>query len=343
MAKQKRILIVRPDRIGDVVLSTPIPREIKKTFSGSFIAVLVRPYTQDIYFNNPYVDKIILIDDNKSIKSFFEKVSELRKYKFTHALTLLPTERLNYMLFTAGILYRVGVGHKLYQFLTFSRYVNRKKYIPLRHEADYCMDLAIKIGVKTNDLSPEIFLTGEEKRKAIVNRGKLLDGKKILIGVHSTSGSSAPNWNPEEYRKLILQLQSFDNIRVAVTDNVIPKDLEGINGVCYPNINVNLRESFITFASLDLLISASTGPMHIAAALKVKTLSMFCPLTACSPQLWGPLGNDSRIILPESNYCEIICPGDPKKCTFSGSGGISVAKVADEAVSFIKYSYADLK
>jgi heptosyltransferase-2 len=176
-----------------------------------------------------------------------------------------------------------------------------------------------------------------------VNRGKLLDGKKILIGVHSTSGSSAPNWNPEEYRKLILQLQSFDNIRVAVTDNVIPKDLEGINGVSYPNLNVNLRESFITFASLDLLISASTGPMHIAAALKVKTLSMFCPLTACSPQLWGPLGNDNRIILPESNYCEIICPGDPKKCAFSGSGGISVMKVADEAVSFIKYSYADLK
>jgi len=334
-AKRKRILIVRPDRIGDVILSTPIPREIKKKFPGSFIAVLVRPYTQDIFFNNPYVDKIILIDDSKSIKSFFEKVSELRIYKFTHALTLLPAERLNYILFAAGILNRIGVGHKFFQFLTFTHYVSRKKYIPLRHEADYCMDLARKIGVKTDDLSTEIFLTEEEKRKAIVNRGKLLDGKKVLIGVHSTSGNSAPNWKPEEYRKLILQLQSFDNIRVAVTDNVIPKDLDGINGVCYPNINLSLRESFINFASLDLLISASTGPMHIAAALKVKTLSMFCPLTACSPQLWGPLGNDSTIVLPESNYCEIICPGDPKKCTFSGSGGINAAKVADEAVNIV--------
>jgi len=334
--KQKRILIVRPDRIGDVVLSTPIPREIKKTFPGCFIAVLVRPYTQDIYINNPYVDRIILIDESKSIKSFFNNVSELRKYKFTHALTLLPTKRLNYLLLAAAILYRIGVGHKFYQFITFTHYVNRKKYIPLRHEADYCMDLARKIGVKTNDLSTEIYLTEEEKRKVTVTRNKLLDGKKILIGVHSTSGNSAPNWNIEEYYKLILQLQNIENIRVVVTDNIIPKEIAGIDGVCYPNINVNLRESFIIFRSLDLLISASTGPMHIAAALKVKTLSMFCPLTACSPQLWGPLGNDSRIILPESNYCEINCPGDPKKCTFSGIGGISVGKVLDEVVRIVK-------
>ena len=335
-AKQKRILIVRSDRIGDVILSTPIPRELKKTFPGSFIAVLVRPYTRDIYINNPNVDKIILLDESKSVKSFFNIAGELRKYKFTHALLLLPTEQLNYILVAAGIFYRIGVGHKFYQFITFTRYVNRKKYIPLRHEADYCMDLARKIGVKGNDLSTEIYLTEEEKRKVIVHRNNLLDGKKILIGVHSTCGNSAPNWNSAEYCKLILKLQSLENVRVVVTDNIIPQEIVGINGVYYPNINVNLRESFITFSSLDMLISSSTGPMHIAAALKVKTLSMFCPLTACSPKLWGPLGNDSRIILPESNYCEMNCPGDPKKCTFSGEGGISVSKVLDEAVKIVE-------
>ncbi|MCL4551443.1 MAG: lipopolysaccharide heptosyltransferase family protein, partial [Bacteroidetes bacterium] len=72
MSRQRRILIVRPDRIGDVVLSTPLPREIKKTFPDSFVAVLVRKYTQDIYLNNPNVDKILLIDDydDGSLKSF---------------------------------------------------------------------------------------------------------------------------------------------------------------------------------------------------------------------------------------------------------------------------------
>ncbi len=334
MAKQKRILIVRPDRIGDVVLSTPIPREIKKTYPDSFVAVLLRKYTQDIYLNNPFVDKIILIDDNIS-NSFWEKVKEIRKYNFTHSLLLLPTERLNYLLFFSGIPYRIGVGHKFYQFITFTRYVDRKKYIPLRHEADYCMDFARKIGVDSNNLNTEIFLTDEEKQKVIQTREKLLKGKKYLIGVHASSGNSSPNWEVDEYRKLVSSLTKEDGISVVITDNIIPEKLKQIEGVSYPNENKSLRESIINFAFLDLLISSSTGPMHIAAALKVKTLSMFCPLTACSPKLWRPLGNESKIILPQENYCQTVCPGDPKRCTFSGQGGIDAEKVLEETKKFL--------
>ncbi len=335
MPKQKRILIVRPDRIGDVVLSTPLPREIKKKYPDSFVALLLRKYTQDIYLNNPNVDKIILIDDEDSSKSFFNKVREIKNYKFTHSLTLLPTERLNYILFFAGIPFRVGVGHKFYQFLTFTRYVDRKKYIPLRHEADYCMDLARKIGVESNNLDSEIFLTEEERQKVIQTRMENLRGKKYLIGVHSTSGNSSPNLVPEEYKKLILKLKTLENISVVVTDNKIPPEIEGLEGVLYPNVGIPLRESFINFASLDLLVSASTGPMHEAAALKVKTLSMFCPLTACSPKLWGPQGNQSKIVLPSENYCQTVCPGDPKKCNFIGEGGINSEKVLEELKKFL--------
>lgn len=331
MAKQKRILIVRPDRIGDVVLSTPLPREIKKTFPNAFIAVLVRNYTKDIYLNNPYVDKILIADeDDYSLKSFFKKVKEIRSFGFTHSLTLLPTERLNYLLFFAGIPYRVGVGHKFYQFITFTHYVSRNKYIPLRHEADYCMDLARKIGVSSNNLSTEIFLTDEEKVEVGKKRTKYLNGNKYLVGVHITSGNSAPNWTVEQYKNFILKLAEWNEIKVMVTDNKIPKEIYGIENVLYPNVDIKLRDSFINFAALDILISASTGPMHIAAALKVKTLSMFCPLTACSPKLWGPQGNKSIIVLPEDYYCSSVCPGDPKKCTFEGAGGISIEKIFEK-------------
>lgn len=338
--KQRRILIVRPDRIGDVVLSTPIPREIKKQFPDSFVAVLLRNYTKDIYINNPYVDQIILIDDNEngSFKSFFKKVNEIRKYKFTHSLTLLPTERLNYILFFAGIPYRVGVGHKFYQAITLTKYVSRKKYIPLRHEADYCMDLARRIGVETDNLDTEIFLNDNEIAASKKIREELLDGKTYLVGVHSTSGNSAPNWMPYYYKKLIEQLSNIEQIQVVVTDNKIPHELNNIEKLKYPNIDLHLRESFLNFNSLDLLISASTGPMHIAAALKVKTLSMFCPMTACSPKLWGPKGNKSTIVLPEKNYCSLKCPGDPKVCTFEGDGGISVDKILSLVRNELKIS-----
>ncbi len=326
MSKDRRILIVRPDRIGDVILSTPLPREIKKTYPNCFVAVMLKKYTSDIYLNNPNIDKIILIDDydDGSLEAFWKKVDEIRSYKFTHALMLLPNEKINYMLFFAGIPYRVGVGHKFFQFITFTRYVTRNKYIPLRHEADYCMDLARKLGVVTNNLETEIFLTETEKLIVKKLRNGYLNDRKYLIGIHTTSGNSAPNWTPDSYIKLIDRLSQETNIQVVVTDNNPPSELLNIRNVIYPNINKTLRESILNFATLDLLISSSTGPMHICAALKVKTISMFCPLTACSPQLWGPLGNENLIILPQKNYCDNICNGDPKTCTFEGKDGIEI-------------------
>ena len=166
--KKLRILISRIDRIGDVVLSTPIPREIKKAHPDSFLSVLVRNYTKDIYLNNPHVDEIILFDgeDDSNLKSFWRVVREIRKYKFTHAFMLLPNERLNWILFFSRVPNRIGVGHKLYQFLSFSKFVDRKKYIPLRHEADYCLDMVRKIGIEPKSIEPEIFLSKEEIDKA---------------------------------------------------------------------------------------------------------------------------------------------------------------------------------
>jgi len=335
--KQPRILVTRIDRIGDVVLSTPIPGEIKKAHHDSFVSVLVRNYTKDIYLNNPHVDEILLFDgvDTKNPKSFWQLVREIRKYKFTHAFMLLPDERLNWILFFSGIPNRIGVGHKLYQFLSFSKYVDRKKYIPLRHEADYCLDMGRKIGIKPKSIEPEIFLSTEEIKKRYELKKKLKPNGEFLVGINSTSGRSSPNLTVEEYRKLIVRLSDEKNIRVVITDNNPPKEIISIPNLDYPNLHQSLRNSIINFSALDVLVSASTGPMHICAALKVPTISLFCPLTACSPKLWGPLGNKSEIILPEENYCSTVCPGDPHICNFSGDGGIDSEKVFQKVKSFL--------
>jgi len=337
MQKQKRILIVRPDRIGDVVLSTAIPREIKKTFPDAFVVVLVREYTQAIYFNNPNVDEIILLEhlSGNKLTDFFAAVKKIRKYKFTHALMLLPNERINYMLFFAGIKTRVGVGRKFYQTITLVKEVSRNKYIPLRHEADYCLDLARRIGVKTDEIYSEIYLTENEKITISKRKAELIGNKRFLIGIHSTSGNSAPNLNEKEYYRLINELSTMSNIAIAVTDNKIPKSFNNIDNVYFINKDKSLRDSINNFAMLDLLISASTGPMHICSALKVRTLSLFCPLTACSPKLWGPLGNQNTTIIPYENYCKTQCPGDPKKCRYEGNSGIDAATIIEKVHKII--------
>lgn len=334
--KQKRFLICRIDRIGDVVLSTPIPREIKKVYPESFVAVLVREYTKDIYLNNPYVDKILIYDENKKgLKYFFKKVKEIRSYNFSHAFMLLPDEKLNYMLFLGGIKHRIGVGHKLYQFLTFTHFVDRKKYIPLRHEADYSLDMLRKIGIQTTSIEPEIHLTNEELVEAKKFREKHSKNGVKLVGINSTSGNSSPNLSINEYRKLIIELSKRKDISVIVTDLNPPKEILNIDNVHYEMIGSTLRGSIIKFSALDVLISSSTGPMHICAALKVPTISVFCPLTACSPQLWGPIGNKSLVLLPNENYCKNFCPGDPKKCNYEGNSGINAERIIEEIKNFL--------
>lgn len=335
--KQLRFLIARIDRIGDVVLSTPLPREIKRVYPASFVAVLVREYTKDIYLNNPFVDEIIIYDENeKSFEAFIKKVQLIRSYKFNYAFMLLPDERLSYILFLAGIPFRVGVGHKIFQMLTFTKFVDRKKYIPIRHEADYSLDMIRKIGIEPVSLEPEIYLTENEKQKATEFRKQMVGTGKKLIGVNTTSGNSAPNLAVSEYSKLIIRLFQDDNLKVIVTDKNPPEEILNISGVQFPFVDNPLRDAIIKFSALDLLISNSTGPMHICAALKVPTLSMFCPLTSCSPKLWGPLGNKSKVILPKEEYCKTECPGDPKICKYEGDSGINSESVYRMTKDFIQ-------
>jgi len=332
--KQLRLLITRIDRIGDVVLSTPIPREVKKKYPDSFIAVLVRKQTKDIYTNNPYVDEIIILNENNSWKGFWQNIKAIRKFKFTHAFMLLPQERLNWILFASLIPTRIGVGHKLYQFLTFTRYVDRKKYREERHEADYSLDMLRKIGITPESNHPEIFLSDIEKNEVAELKNKYKG--KTLVGINSTYGNSAPNITPTEYHKLIHKLTHYTNIKIILTDYMVPKELINIPGVDYSGENTSVRDLIKVLAALDVLISCSTGPMHIAAALKVPTISLFCPLPACSPKLWGPLGNDSRVLLPEDGYCGRICSADPKTCSFEGEGGIDSEKIFLTVKQFLK-------
>ena len=198
MNNDLRILIARTDRIGDVVLTTAIPREIKKNNSEAFVAVMVKEYTRDIFLENLNVDKIIIYDPQKS---FWKTVYEIRKFNFSHAITLLPNERLNWVLFFAGIRTRIVTGFRFYQFITNSKSVFRRKYKPLRSEAEYCLDSIRKLGMKVDSNASEIHLSVDEKEISESIRKRHTEQGKILVGIHVSSGNSAPNMKIEEYRK----------------------------------------------------------------------------------------------------------------------------------------------
>lgn len=342
----RRILVARPDRIGDVVLSTPVFHTLKAFFPDSFVGALVSTYTAPLLTGNPYVDAIITDDPEK--ENFWKKLTEIRKYRFDTALLLLPKERLAYLLFLAGIPYRLGVGHILYEVITFTRGVSRKRYNPLKHESDYMLDLVRRILPNGRIdpgkiwMRPEVFLNDEEKRLAQnFMEQKGIDMDRPVVGIHPGSGHSSPNWEPGRYSELANKLAGA-GLQVLVTGSAQERKMEEIFSKTADNRiktsfgELSLRELASVISQTSLLVSSSTGPMHIASAVGTATVSMFCPLTNCSPELWGPIGNVSRVILPPKGFCQEKCPGNPHVCTFgSGASGITVKEVFESVIQVI--------
>jgi len=342
MASHNRILVVRTDRIGDVVLATPLVRALRQTFPDAFIAAMVRPYTRDVLQNNPNLNEIIEDDyegEDKGARGFWSQVKRLKAYGFDTALLLLPTERAAWMLFFAGIKHRITTSMRLYTVLTGMRSVLRHKYNPIRHEADYCLDLGKKIGVQADDLSTEVFLAPEERnqgKEVLKSCGVKTDDR--VLGIHPGSGRSSPNWKVERYAELAAKLIDRSNLRIVITGgkNEVHfwTHFEKLQSSNLINLigRLTLRQLMSTISHYDCLFSPSTGPMHIAAALKVPTVSLFTRLLACSPELWGPQGNRSEVLLPPEGFCQVRCEIDPKKCTL---GGIEVESAYRAVLRFV--------
>ncbi len=336
----KKILIVRTDRIGDVVMITPVIRELRKTYPGSFIGALVTSYTSDILSNNPHLDTIII--DDLSEGSFNKVVREIRTHKFTDGLLTWPIKRAAYQMFLAGVKNRIGVGRKLYEVITFMKSVSRNDYIPLRHEADYCMDLARAIGVETNNLTPEIFLTEDEKADGenfLLSKGIPNNGKRIIV--HTGYGHSSPNWSEEKYLGLITKILSFDeNANIILTAPEMSADfLTNVNSLKSNNIfNVSkdfprLRDLIKTISACNVLVSSSTGPMHLASALGIPTVSIFCHNAMCRIDRWGALGEKAHNIEVNAAFCESHCKQDVSKCEIDQA--ISTSQVLDKILKII--------
>lgn len=339
MSKQKRILIVRTDRVGDVVSITPMFRELKLAFPDAFLGALTTTNNAQILENNTYLDCIIKDDLQKD--SFWRMVKIIRSYKFTDALLVKPTERAAYQLFFAGIRNRIGVGRILYEIITFMKSVSRNNYIPLRHEADYNMDLARKLGVQTVNLQPEIYLTDEDIKKVNIffttNNISLTSFKIIL---HTGSKGSVPNWNEENYLDLLSNLQSvFDGKEITVlltalemSDN-FAESVEKFGNKSIINISKKistLREMISIIGQSNLVICSSTGPLHIAAAMKIPTIGIFCRRPMCCVKRWGALSPNAINIEVSEENCKKHCNAENNTC------GINDALFVNDVLEAVK-------
>src|SRR5208283_5138589 len=148
------ILIVRTDRIGDVVLTTPSIKAISRAYPNARISVLVTPMTYDLINGNPYVDEI-LVDyvqgRHKGLLGFLRLSRDIRRKSFDLAIIFHTKRRYNLACLLAGIPYRLGYKNNKFGFL-LTHPLKDQRPKGEKHEAQYCLEVLKAIGIEANDL-----------------------------------------------------------------------------------------------------------------------------------------------------------------------------------------------
>lgn len=341
----ERILVTRTDKIGDCLLATPVLEAIRKKFPGSFMSMLIKPYTKDAISGNPNINEIILDDFEDSLAGSLKLAKVLRNKRFDIAIILFPTWKVAFATFLAKISARIGSGYRIYSFLFNKRIYVHRSHIE-KHEVEYNFDIVEPLGVKLNNEKVRIFLSEDDLLFADeFFKEKELNNSTVLA-IHPGSGGSALNWTAENYAKLadtLAQAESFaeKNVRILITGSSVDKEIvEKVSKIMYKR-HVKMNAEAVTIKQLagiirkcSLFISSSTGPMHIASAVGTSTLSFFCPIHVCSPIRWGPWGNKNISLVPDGLYCS-SCKFDKCK-NYNCMERITVESAKESALELLK-------
>src|ERR1051326_2769379 len=304
--QSKTFVISRTDSIGDVMLTLPLTGILKKEFPGCRIIFIGRRYTRAVLACCGHVDEFADWDEIGA-KGKQEQENVLRAFKADVILHVFPQKEIAALAKKAGIPLRIGTSHRLFHWWTCNRKVNFSRKNSELHEAQLNCKLLGPLGVRKTfsleELANEYGFTGA---KALPERFSALIGKnKFNLILHPRSKGSAREWGLDNFSKLI-ELLPADKVKVFVSGT--KEEGETLRWLFEKHAGINdltgklSLEEFISFINTcDGLVAASTGPLHIAAALGKKAVGIYAPMRPIHPGRWAPLGkNASYLVLDKT-------------------------------------------
>lgn len=313
----QRILVLRTDRIGDVVLSTPVLTALRNRFPHAHIAMLLRPYTAELVRGHPHLDELLTEERtgrHAGLAGFFRLLGELRRRRFDMALLLHPSLRLAMLCFLAGIGHRVGTGYRAYAPLFNHRIYQHRKGSG-RHELDLNLDLARAVGA---DLAPVRFYLAipDSARQRLRERLQLqgVPPETPFIVLHPGSGGSARDWPLSGFAALADRIQDELALTVVLTGTSAERPLvdELVQRMRTRPVRLDgqleIKELLALLEQARVMVANSTGPLHMAVAVGCRVVGLYCPLQACAPERWGPYGQLDAALLPPVPPCP-ACSG----------------------------------
>ncbi len=341
MIKPKNILIVRTDRIGDVVLTLPLAGIIKKHYPDCKVAFLVNDYTKEIAKSNNLIDEVITLKLTGDKINFSSTLNEIKQRRFDLAIVVYPKFTVALLIFLSGIKKRIGSGYRWYSFLFNEKVFEHRKNAE-RHELEYNINLLRKIGineeVNTSDIKFNLDVNENslDKVKSLLIESGIKENEVIVI-VHPGSGGSSVDLPLNKFKEMIEKIVSLKDIRILLTGSESERKICDDISMGNKTINFAGRLSISELTALislsKIFISNSTGPLHIAAALNVFVIGFYPKIVACSAKRWGPYNKKNIIFEPiiDCNNCTV------EQCEkLDCMNSIDVGRVFDQVTAQLK-------
>jgi ADP-heptose:LPS heptosyltransferase len=299
-----RIIISRTDSIGDVMLTLPMCGALKKQFPNCTIIFLGKSYTKDVVACCEHVDQFENWDSYQGLCSL-EQIEKMRALGADAIVHVFPRKEIVQLAKRSGIKRRIATGRRWYTITKCNELVffSRKKS-PL-HESQLNLKLLRPFGIKHEFSLQEVgSLYGFTRipTEAIEKAEQLLQGKEHLIKVvlHPLSKGSAVEWGVPQFSALAHLLPS-SKYAVFVTgtsqEGERIAELGGIPSAINLTGQLSLLELVAFISKCDALVAASTGPLHIAAALGIRAIGLYTPKRPMHPGRWSPVGKKAEVLV----------------------------------------------
>jgi heptosyltransferase-3 len=308
MANEKHFLISRTDSIGDVVLTLPMCAAIRKKYPHAKISFLARTYTVPVVRMCEHVDDIINWDEMISM-SPSDQIALLQEKNIDVIVHVFPRKEIIWLAKRARIPLRIATGRRWYTLMKCNKLVFFSRKKSNLHEAQLNMKLLAPLDIQQDYSLKDIAgMYGLTKYPTLPERlANLIDRSKKNIILHPKSRGSAVEWPLESWKELIESFEG-ENVHVYITGTAEEKkwvheriqwpeksyvtDLSG---------TMSLDELCAFIASCDVLIAASTGPLHIASALGKRAIGLYSPKRPIHPGRWAPIGINAQFLVAKEH------------------------------------------
>lgn len=311
--KVNRILVIRTDRIGDVILSTPTVRALREIFPKGFISFLTTPYTKDLVSENKDINELIVYERKSPLCQKVNFLKRLREYKFDLVVILSPFFESAFFGYLSGAPFRIGYSLSGSDFLLTTRIDIKNRYKP---EIETCLDVVRAIGIDTYDKRPKLPLSQEAENYA----GNFFAEHRILssdltICIHPGGYEEHTRWMLDRYAKVADVLINRYQAKVILLGSMADKEI--IDNIIrwmsqkpiLPDLGDSLQKLAAIIKRCDVFLGNNSGPIHIAAVVGTPVVAIFGAIHPLEHEnKWGPFG-EGHIIVRKKIDCQDCHPG----------------------------------